>query len=207
MQRIGSFPEGMICVVFLGLRRKGEAGSPCQTQAQETVSPACIPSPPPPWLSTVLVHRAILAADHHWEYQRAEANFVHSPCLGHPLGWVKTWLSETALVPGVLSHIYFYQASQTFLFGVRDPEKHARMSCLSPFYCPLGHAPRKVVGDCQFQRGLGGIGFLRNTTPFLHPSRTDQGTAFPRSEYRLELEHPEWPFHRKHREYFLVLVL
>lgn len=124
-----------------------------------------------------------LAAVSHWEYQWVEMNFVHSPCLGHPLGWVKSWLSETALVPGVLSHIYFYQASPTFLFGVWDPEKHARMSCLSPFYCPLRHAPRKVVGDCQFQRGLRGIGFLRNTTPFLHPSRTDQGTEFPRSEY------------------------
>lgn len=106
-----------------------------------------------------------LAALSHWEYQWVETNFMHSPCLGHPLGWVKSWLSETALMPGVLSHIYFYQASQTFLFGARDPEKHARMGCLSPFYCPLGHAPRKVVGDCQFQRGLRGISFLRNTTP------------------------------------------
>jgi hypothetical protein len=36
-------------------------------------------------------------------------------------------------MPGGVSHIYFYQASQTFLFGVRDPENHARMGCLSPF--------------------------------------------------------------------------
>lgn len=37
VQRIGFFPEGTICVVFLGLRRKGEAGHPRLTQAQETV--------------------------------------------------------------------------------------------------------------------------------------------------------------------------
>lgn len=163
MRRIGFFPEGMIYVVFLGLRRKGEAGCPCLTQARETAFCVCISSPP--WFSTVLVHGAIPGCCESLGISMDRTNFVHSPCLGHPLGWVKSWLSETALMPGVLSHIYFYQASQTFLFGVRDPEKHARMGCLSLFYCPLGHAPRKVVGDCQFQRGLRGISFLRNTTP------------------------------------------
>lgn len=86
MQRIRSFPEGMICVVFLGLRRKGEAGCPCLTQAQGTVFSVCIPSAPPPWFGTAPVHRATLAAVSHWEYQWVETDFVHSPCLGHPLG-------------------------------------------------------------------------------------------------------------------------
>lgn len=79
MQRISSFPEGMICVVFLGLRRKGEAGYPCLTQAQETVFSVCIPSAPPLWFSAVLVHRATLAAVSHWEYQWVETDFVQVP--------------------------------------------------------------------------------------------------------------------------------
>lgn len=57
IHRTGSFPEGMICVVFLGLRRNREAGCPCLTQAQETAFSVCIL--PPPQFSTVLVHRAI----------------------------------------------------------------------------------------------------------------------------------------------------
>ena len=186
IQKTGSFPEGMICVVFLGA---GSLAIPlwlrlkrlhflCASQAlllHGSAQSWCTePSP---------------AAVSHWEYQWVEMNFVHGPWLGHPLGWVKSWLSETALVPGGLSHIYFYQASQTFLFVVRDPEKHARMGCLSPFYCPLGHAPRKVVGDCQFQRGSQRHWFPQKHHPyFLHPSRTDQETAFPRSEYCLELD-------------------
>lgn len=59
MQRTVSFPEGMICVVFLGLRRKGEAGNPHLTQAEETAFSVGIPSPPPPWFSTVMVRRAL----------------------------------------------------------------------------------------------------------------------------------------------------
>ena len=118
IQKTGSFPEGMICVVFLGARRLAvplwlrlkRLHFLCASQAlllHGSAQSWCTePSP---------------AAVSHWEYQWLETNFVHGPWLGHPLEWVKSWLSETALVPGGLSHIYFYQASQTFLFVVRDP--------------------------------------------------------------------------------------
>ena len=59
IQKTGSFPEGMVCVVFLGLKRSREAGCPPLTQAQETAFSACVPSPPPPWFRTVLVYRAV----------------------------------------------------------------------------------------------------------------------------------------------------
>ena len=55
IQKTGSFLEGMICVVFLGLKRSREAGCPSLTQAQETAFSVCIPSPHPPQFGTVLV--------------------------------------------------------------------------------------------------------------------------------------------------------
>lgn len=86
IQKTGSFPEGMICVVFSGVEE--EQGG--WLSLSDSGSRDCIFCVRPKSSSSTVRHspgvESSPAAVSHWEYQWVETNFVHGPWLGHPLG-------------------------------------------------------------------------------------------------------------------------